>query len=241
MARLLFWLNAFIPRDVPGYTKVIPKGKHANKTAVPLPGVARLVPTNTFKDLEAGYLTDQRTFSTALTASVRMQSVAEIDLATLMLVRQTHSSSGTTEVNMTTGNETGFARANMSRCRFRVSTPSPMATVSQQGAKAGARIGQTGTLGIELNAAASDPLVDAAADIVYTGSIKVTIPSPAVSLSISFDGKIDAFPAFECYASVNSVTKTLFTAGPPPGHTVVNLAPPFFVSGRTISGKVSFP
>jgi hypothetical protein len=41
MALLKFWLNAFIPRDVPGYTKVVPTGKHMNNTAIKLPWITR--------------------------------------------------------------------------------------------------------------------------------------------------------------------------------------------------------
>ena len=54
-----FWLNAFIPKNVTGYTKVLTKGPHAGKTAIPLPGIARTWPGNTLKAWNAGYLTDQ--------------------------------------------------------------------------------------------------------------------------------------------------------------------------------------
>jgi hypothetical protein len=75
------WIDAFIPKDVPGYTQLITKGTNAGKTAVPLPTLARLNPLNTFKDWSAGYLTDQRTFSTDPTSSVRMRSLAVVQLS----------------------------------------------------------------------------------------------------------------------------------------------------------------
>jgi hypothetical protein len=28
-----FWINAFIPRDIPGYTMTVPKGRYAGHTA----------------------------------------------------------------------------------------------------------------------------------------------------------------------------------------------------------------
>jgi hypothetical protein len=48
---------------------------------------------------------------------------------------------------------------------------------------------------VELQAAAGDPLVSAAADIDCEGLLVVAPASGA--LSVGFDGKIDTFPAFE--------------------------------------------
>jgi hypothetical protein len=48
------WINAFIPRVVAGYTENIVGGRHAGKTAIPLPKMARLNPLNTFKALGVG-------------------------------------------------------------------------------------------------------------------------------------------------------------------------------------------
>src|SRR5262249_55742419 len=119
MPTVQFWLNAFIPRTVTGYTQTLTAGPHTGKTAVPLPGIARLWPGNTFKDWNAGYLSDQRTFDSSLTASCRMQSILEVDIAgPPRMVGQTHRSSGTTEVNLSSGAQTGFAVADMSRCSY---------------------------------------------------------------------------------------------------------------------------
>ena len=71
MAGVKFWLRAFIPRNVPGYTKTITKGPYAGQTAVPLPGIARLNPLNMTKAWAAGYLTDQRSFQADFSVSVR--------------------------------------------------------------------------------------------------------------------------------------------------------------------------
>jgi hypothetical protein len=65
MPAISIWINAFSPRSVPGYTQTLSAGKHAGKTAAPLPGVARLWPGNTLKDWNAGYLTDQRPFDSS--------------------------------------------------------------------------------------------------------------------------------------------------------------------------------
>src|SRR5262249_32257466 len=123
MPVVTFWLNAFIPKTVAGYTKVLPTGPHAGKTAIPLPGIARLWPGNTFKDLDAGYLTDQRGFDSSPSNSVRMQSLAKVELAGAegpTLIEQKHRSSGTTEVNLVSGVQTGFKVADMTRCKYSV-------------------------------------------------------------------------------------------------------------------------
>jgi hypothetical protein len=97
MALRKFWLNAFIASDVPGYTKVIPTGKHMNKTAIPLLWIARFWPGNTFKGLDACDLTDQRGFSDSITASSRMHCEITVEIGTFKMVGQSHWSSGTTE------------------------------------------------------------------------------------------------------------------------------------------------
>ncbi|MBX7229762.1 MAG: hypothetical protein K1X48_09175 [Burkholderiaceae bacterium] len=42
-------------------------------------------------------------------------------------------------------------------------------------------------------------------------------------MQVNFLGAIDAFPAFEAYASLCGVTRTLFQVPPPKGNTVVDL------------------
>lgn len=248
-----FWLNAFIPRTVPGYTKLLTAGPHTGKTAIPLPGVARTWPGNWLKDWDAGYLTDQRAFNPAQTASCRMQSIAEVELAApptpCRLVRQVHRSSGTTEVNLVSGVQTGFAVANMSRCSYTPFTPSsspPGGFGPHLGAGRGGPAypsaplpaGVLGTLGLQLVAAAGDPLVGMAADIDYNGTVTFSGGATPGSVIVTFDGMLDAFPAYDCYASFNGVTKEIFTSNPPAGNTVANLLGP---ANRPISGGVRFP
>jgi len=227
--RLKLWINAFIPETITGYTQVIPRGIHKGKTAVPLPGLARMNPGNTFKVRGAGYMTDQRSFDNSLTASHRMQSLAEIELSPPALGPHGHSTSGTTEVNMASGAVHGSANADMSRCAFSgFSVSSP--------AKPGQSSPHT-AITLQLTAAGADPLVWTAADIDYKGTFTIKL-MPAGRIVVDFDGLIDAFPAFECYAMLGDVTKTLFNAPPPPGNTVLDLPGN---ARRPISGIVSFP
>jgi hypothetical protein len=243
---LTIWLNAFIPMTVTGYTVPITTGTNAGKTAVPLPGLARLNPLNLIKMPDTGYLTDQRGFSDVVTASVRMRSLAEIDVSGSVpaFTSGLHETSGTTEVDMVTGVTRAFGKANMSRCSWRATTARPAMSGTAHIPFGGPVVVNTGviitdTLTLSLVGAAGDPLVWTAADIDYTGSFsvrKVTTPTPA--LVVSFDGLLDNFPAFEAYASLNGTTKTIFTSSPPAGNTVTDL---LGGATRPVSGTVSFP
>jgi hypothetical protein len=254
-----FWLNAFIPRDVLGYTVVVPRGAHAGKTAIPLPSIARLWPGNTFKDFSAGYLSDQRGFNNVVGASSRMHSWAQVDLGSMRLIHQLHRSSGTTEVNLRTGEQTGFAVADTSNCRFQ-QTVQPQQTEQPKpsspggvGAFLGARSHGGSTLPtfrpaptpspprlgiVTLAAAAGDPLVGLAADIDYEGTFTIAVDATTAVVSVTFEGLIDAFPAYDCYARYNGVTKAIFTNSPPPGNTVANL---LGGADRVVSGAAVFP
>jgi hypothetical protein len=240
---LRFWINAFIPKTVTGYTRVITAGTHAGKSAIPLPTLADLNPVNLWKDVwsafDIGYLTDQRGFSTAPSASVRMRSWVDIDPATLAVIDKGHESSGTTEVDLSTGAQLGFKVADMSRCKW--TTPKirpPSASPSFPGPVfPGSPLGSTALM-LELEAAAGDPLVSAAADIDYEGLLVVTPGPGSGALSVRFEGKIDSFPAFEAYASLDGKTKELFKAPPPAGNTVQSLPGK---ANRDIRGVAAFP
>ena len=216
---------------------------------MPLPGPARIHPGNTFKALDAGYMTDQRSFSNLSTASHRMQSKASVDLSMTppRLVASGHTTSGTTEVGITTGIVHGTAPANMSRCRWGALTQVAAGRAVSVGSvrvpfggtvplNAGFIPSPHPTFSLSVVAAAGDPLVSAAADIDYEGTFTITLLPGAVE--VSFDGKLDSFPAFESYASLRGVTKTLFTSAPPPGNTVMSLPGR---ANRPVSGSVRFP
>jgi|GEM_PF-956259 len=219
---LLIWINAFIPRDVLGYTFTVPAGPHAGKTAVPCPLVATPTNPNCFR---LGYLTDQRTFDNRPTASVRMRSIAEIQLVSPKLLRANHQTSGTTEINKSTGAVTCNALADMKRCKFQNFASSPPFPSGDFLIK------------LSLKAAASDPCVNLAADIDYEGNIEILCSPSRGTIEVGFNGKVDSFPAFEMYASLNGTTKPLFRLPPPPGNTVVNL---LGGASTPVSGKVVF-
>jgi subtilisin family serine protease len=221
---LIVWLNAFIPQNVPGYTFTVPGGSHAGKTAIPCPtAVASLANPNCFR---LGYLTDQRSFNNVSTASVRMRSLAEIQVTPARLVRTVHETSGTTEINRNTGAVTCSQLANMSRCSFSGFGSSPMPLPPGDF-----------VITLKVKGAASDPCVNLAADIDYVGDIEILCSPSRGLIEVGFSGKVDSFPAFEMYASLGGVTKTLFTLPPPAGNTVVNL---LGGASTPVAGKVSF-
>ncbi len=247
--RLVVWINAFIPRDVPGYTVAITRGENAGKAAVPLPTAARFpIPfrNNLVKPLHTGYLTDQRSFSADPNASVRMQSFITISLLAGQ-VSGIHQTSGTTEVNMESGETRDSAEADMSDCQH-----SPPYAFPYEPAQYLYERRNSLSKG-ELNLYTSTlTRLDNAKRWIWTGSetrwthgkckglckrsvchggcqyrlrrhLRCWSGSRTRSVSVACVGFIDDFPAFEAYAKYLGETKTLFNVPPPPGNTVLNL------------------
>jgi hypothetical protein len=231
---LKIWVNAFIPGSVDGYTVDISQGQFTGSTAVPLPPIARLNPLNILKPLSAGYLTDQRSFDSDPSASVRMQSLAEFGRGLVGWQLNNgfvgeHRTSGTTEVDIDTGEFLDFANAAMFRCTFSggsIPPPDPGAPFTQI---------------FHLRASAFDPLVSAAADIDYIGSftIATTPGSEGDVVQIDWTLSVDAFPAFEAYVERDGDVTALLTEPPPAGNTVEDLLGP---AKRSFGGSVTlFP
>ena len=218
---LEIWLNAFIPYDVPNYTRLITQGAMKGQSAVPLPGVARLNPLNWGHDWDSGFLTDQRGFSNSKSASVRMQSAVSIAVSPKEMVATfpPMRTSGTVGVKLDTGDVVGRSNANMKSCVFEPEKKDFRPAFGRFFSGAGAHA----MLVLKVKGAASDPLVSASADIDYQGHFKIVQSEVDGLISVDFLGSIDAFPAFECYASWNGQVRTIFAASPPPGNTVVDL------------------
>jgi hypothetical protein len=148
---------------------------------------------------------------------------------------------------MDSGNTTGFRISDMSRCVFGTLTQAGALTQAPPGGfssfplpqfpRAPLQLLTPLVLTLTVEGAANDPLVSASADIDYDGTFTFRLDASG-RLTVEFDGMIDAFPAFECYAKCDNTTKTLFTAPPPSGNTVVNL---LLSANRPMFGSVSFP
>lgn len=194
-----FWINAFIPKDVTGYTKPIPG--HPGLTMIPGPGI------NPLSDC---YHTDQRGFSNNIRAASRMHSEAKVSFTNSMPVLTTwHNCDQTVECDCEDGGEECRKSGNKDNMRI-VMLPSricsPYALVN-----------------LEVKCAAHNPCAPSsnlAGDIDFEG--KVIIDRAA--RRIVCDLKIDAFPAFEAYATINDgVGVMMFQIMPPRGNTVMNL------------------
>jgi hypothetical protein len=111
---LSLWINAFIPRNVPG-SQPIPRGENAGKTAIGVPWYARAA-LNWGLSKEKGFLTDQRRFSALPDASVRTQSIVVIELNPPRLRMFDHNTSGTRQINFETGATEEYGEADMSHC-----------------------------------------------------------------------------------------------------------------------------
>jgi Protein of unknown function (DUF3238) len=164
------------------------------------------------------FLTDDRSFSSDVRASSRLHSEIEIDLSgtTPREIFQTHSSSGTVEIDCEDGDleGTGFAQ-NKGKGFTDLRIISPGVNVKFEGA-------------------ASDPLVKLAPQVNYKGTYIIDIPQRKVS----FIGLVEPWPAFESYAAINGgAGQKIFQVPPEPGNTSWNL---FADANRPVVGTTVF-
>lgn len=217
-----FWINAFIPQFIQGYTRPIP-GSGA-LTMIPGPNVpfagaeARLQVEG--RGVRPGvapieltvfaYHTDQRTFSNDIHASARMHSEVRVDLRSAPpAITQWHNCDESVECDAMTGRVLSRRRGNTSRMSFRLVPASPDDVVS-----------------VAFQCAANNPCSASssiAGDIDCVGKVSYDRQSRTLDL----DAKIDDFPAFEAYATLNDgAGVALFRISPLPGNTVMNLPGP---------------
>jgi len=205
------WINAFIPRNISGYTRRVPAGIHAGKTMIPGP--------NPLSDC---FLTDQRDFSNHIHAKSRMHSEVEVDFTgSRATITQWHNCDFTTECDCEDGDVECHEQGSTSRMKFQLlpaSTPR-LAVIS-------------------VKCASSNPCAPISrlfGDIDYNGTLTVD----HAARSVKFEGKIDQFPAFEAYATINAgAGVTLFRESPPAGNTVMNLPAN---ANRPIAKSVTMP
>ena len=105
---LRIWINAFIPKDIPGLTITVPAGLHAGKTMIN-------GPTHLIHDC---FLTDQRSFNNDPSASCRMHSMAVINLGGLSLKSELHRCDETIEIDCEDGDEECNSSSSTSRIRI---------------------------------------------------------------------------------------------------------------------------
>lgn len=213
---LAIWLNAFIPRDVPGVTREVP-GPEPRRTAVP-------GPVESFNDC---YLGDQRSWDTDLNASVRMQSRIHVDLG------------GQTALHIPrAGNWIEVDCEDGSVEDEETSSTEGLALGSQSWSDDGSRyeaylVGKATIPHFE-----HLPLVEYSTE--YQGRIKVIIDEKRTFAQVSFEGKVDHFPAFELYAALSAdgehygIPVTVFQKPPADGVGAFERKP----GNRSVGGEV---
>lgn len=214
--RVRVWINAFIPRTLQSsnmYGRTFRNGPDG-RTFVLGPDPQR----------RAGYLTDQREFSTDANASSRFHAEAIIDVArngAPRLASQQSWCNATVAIGTLSGNVLCEKSAGNENLRFIVADES------------------SSGVALELSAAAANPCVeflgfDPAPHIKADLLIKVDSRTRRVQIS----GKVTQFPAFEAYASVNDgPVQALFRKMP-----VANKSPWDLYLGPTepVSGTYAF-
>jgi hypothetical protein len=192
-----FWLNAFLPQEIPGYTRRVLGGPYAGRTAVPGPTA-----------LSDCYLTDQRTFDNYIHASSRMHSEVRLDASDKAhpTMTQWHHCDETIEIDCSTGQAECMRVSSTDRMHF-----------------ADLRVVDAGVYSVRLKGAANNPCSPSSrvfGDIDYEGTIQFDL----TARSVRFEGLIEPFPAFELYATSNDGAGiALFRAMPKPGNTVLTI------------------
>lgn len=205
------WMNAFIPAGAG--TVLAGPPPHAGKTAIgPYVGFV-------------WYLTDQRWFSTVLGQPARMHSRVEFSVpfnGQPSVRNSYHTSDPTVELTNTAVTCTASA---------------PTTGMLWGPVTARAPFGVM----LTLDAAAANPCIPGAPNIDYQGDLVVVNRRAAAAgdVIVSFNGLVDAFPAFEMYATDGTTTVTigrLANAGNGPSNLFGDAATPF---GSTKGGLCS--
>ena len=168
-----FWINAFIPRDIPSLTGTVPSGPHSGKTMIPGP-----TPINDC------FLTDQRSFSNEIHARSRMHSEFKVTVNGSQLeFTQWHNCDETVEVDCESGEVECEKIGSTSDMEFSFpSNPDP-----------------TRPFQITFDSGSSNPCFSGSPTIDYEGTVTIDLKNRR----LEFDGKVDEFPAFEAYATIN--------------------------------------
>ncbi len=137
-----FWINAFIPVNIPNLSTEVPEGDYAGKTMIPGP-----VP-----HISDCFLTDNRSFSDKTNASSRMHSACTIDTETLDFI-PSHRCDSTHELDCEDGEVECTKSGDTTRMTWRVSQKAHPKLV------------------LELRGASNNPCFTASPDIDYEGKL----------------------------------------------------------------------
>lgn len=201
---LRLWLNAFIPPDLEE-TKPVTAGQHTGKAMLPTPG-----PVN------AWFLTDNRHFSNDPDAHSRMHSEIELDMVAFRVLNELHRCHPTIELDEQTGEEICHEAADTSHMKFEdVQFDQASKSVSMK------LTGSTKNPCLKVGPVKLTPNLD------YSGTILIALHEDGQQASITFNGHVETYPAFEMYVSVNGgAPVTVFQLPVVSGKTAANLVGP---------------
>lgn len=168
--RIRIWINAFIPKDIPGLTKPA-GGRYLGDTMIPGPvhGVSDC------------FLTDNRSFSSNPAASSRLHSLCDIDLAQKSVASQMHRCDPTVEVDCEDFTTECNRSASTSNMRFApVSVSGTLMTIAYEGAASNGCF--TGAPDIDIIGTITVDLV--ASTLSFDGNCE---PFPAFEIYMSVD------------------------------------------------------
>ncbi|HEY6155901.1 MAG TPA: DUF4157 domain-containing protein [Gemmatimonadales bacterium] len=184
--RVKFWINAFIPSSIRG-GKPVPKG--------PLHGQTMFNGPFPWSDC---FLTDNREFSSDITASARMHIEAQVAITRRDLTFSGSWSYPTREVDCEDGDIECDRRA----------TPRALVTLVPNWPPYQE---DPDLFQLPVTGAANDPCFTGSPDLDVAGMVRI---DPRAQ-RLRFEGSIDPFPAFEMYAAVNDGPgRTVFTYMP---------------------------
>lgn len=206
---VIFWINAFIPRDIDGVSKPIPN--HPGQTMI----VGLTEALESILALGGCFATDQRSFSSARQASARMHSEATIQIRSGGYDwSQAHHIDPTIKVDC----DDGHVR------ETHIADTDDMAFDLISGSSSKVVLSYVGSAGNPFDAFA--PKID----------LKGTLTVDRVGKTVTFDGAVDDFPAFEAYALLDGFGPyRVATIDPGEGKTAADL---FGGANRAFGGKL---
>ena len=196
---LKLWIKAFVPDNIKGGGVVPGVGGHAGKTTQLL--------------LNRAFLTDGRGFSSDIHAPARMHSEIEIDLVRRRQVYEFHHCYETIEVDPKTGEE---------KCR-KLGDTENMHFSDVEFFEDGRGCS------FAVKASAKNPCIALATvkimpNLDYEGTIRIMLTADRKYASISFEGLVETYPAFEMYISLNNgPAQPVFQIPVEEGATAANL------------------
>jgi hypothetical protein len=202
---LKIWISSFIPASIAGYTLVVPG--QPNKSMIPGP-----------TPISDCFHTDQRGFSSDPTSSARMRSLIELSVQDFALVTQTHHCDFTVECDCEDGAED---------CR-KAPAVSDLVIKNLQTSPAQCSFAFEGGAG--------NPCAAGAPQINWSVQVMVKrLAGGKIQVAALAGSKVEPFPAFEMYASLNGSAHEVFKILPLPGTTPWSL---FGDPNRPVTGAV---